>query len=200
MRSGLNAMLARLLGCALPRVLTKVVTSALAGAAMAAGLFTAIPALAQSSLPLPGYGDNVWKEMGITPPAYPAAAGLIKFPSSWTTSTVLIDGATLTIGSDNVVRYTLVIKTAGGAENVTYEGLRCETGQIRVYAFGRRDQTWVPARVSEWKPVQDTRINRHHFEFWRDVFCDGKVTEPRAQILKHVQRGGRERAPATPSD
>lgn len=185
---------------ALPRALTRAVTSALAGAVVAAGLFAAVPALAQSSLPLPGYGENEWKEMGITPPAYPAPAGLIKFPTSWTTSEVLLDGATLTIGSDNVVRYTLVIKTAGGAENVTYEGLRCETGQLRVYAFGRRDRTWTPARVSDWKPIQDTRINRHHFEFWRDVFCDGKVTEPRAQILKHVERGGRERAHATPSD
>ena len=174
--------------------------SALARSLVVAVLSAALPALAQSNLPLPGYAENAWKEMGVTPPAYPAPAGLIKFPTSWTTSDVLIDGATLAIGSDNVVRYTLVIKTAGGAENVTYEGLRCETGQIRVYAFGRLDRTWTPARVSDWKPVQDTRINRHHFEFWRDVFCDGKVTEPRADILKHVRRGGRERAQATPSD
>ena len=171
-----------------------------AGALFGAGLLAASLAWAQSSLPVPDYGDNVWKELGVTPPAYPAAAGLVKFPTSWTTSDVLIDGATLTVGVDNVVRYTLVIKTAGGAENVTFEGLRCETGQIRVYAFGRRDRTWVPARVSDWKAVQDTRINRHHFEFWRDVFCDGKVTELRAIILKNLERGGRERQQSIPSD
>lgn len=165
-----------------------------------AGLLAASLAGAQSSLPVPDYGDNAWKEMGVTPPAYPAPAGLVKFPSSWTTSDVFIDGATLAVGDDNVVRYTLVIKTAGGAENVTFEGLRCETGQIRVYAFGRRDRTWSPARVSDWKPIADSRINRHHFEFWRDVFCDGKVTEPRAIILKNLERGGRERQPSIPSD
>ncbi len=180
--------------------LTPARAGALARGLGLAAVWVAMPAQAQSTLPLPGYGENEWKEMGITPPAYPAAAGLIKFPTSWTTSEVLIDAASLTIGSDNVVRYTLVIKTAGGAENVTYEGLRCETGQLRVYAFGRPDRTWTPARVSDWKPIQDTRINRHHFEFWRDVFCDGRVTEPRAEILKHVQRGGRERAQATPAD
>ena len=168
--------------------------------ALFAGMLAAPLAYAQSSLPMPNYGENEWKEMGVTPPAYPTSAGLMKFPTSWTTSDVSIDGATLTVGNDNVVRYTLVIKSAGGAENVTYEGLRCETGQMRVYAFGRRDRTWSPARVSDWKPIQDTRINRHHFEFWRDVFCDGKVMEPRADILKNLQRGGRERQQSIPSD
>lgn len=164
------------------------------------GLLASSLACAQSSLPMPDYGDNAWKELGVTPPMYPASAGLVKFPTNWTTSEVLIDGATLAVGEDNVVRYTLVIKTAGGAENVTFEGLRCETGQLRVYAFGRRDRTWTPARVSEWKAILDTRINRHHFEFWRDVFCDGKVTEPRAIILKNVERGGRARQQSIPSN
>lgn len=157
-------------------------------------------ALAQSNLPMPYSNENEWKELGVTPPAYPKTESLVKFPTTWTTAEVLVDTATLSIGDDTVVRYALVIKTAGGAENVTYEGLRCATGQLRVYAFGRRDRTWSPARTSDWRAIQDSRINRHHFEFWRDVFCDGKVTEPRAEILRNLQRGGRERPQFSPSD
>lgn len=164
------------------------------------GLLAAFGAAAQPSLPVPKAEDDEWKELGTTPPVYPVPAALVKFPTSWTTHDVLIDTATLNIAADSIVRYTLVIKTSGGAENVSYEGLRCETGQRRVYAFGRRDGTWVVARNSDWRPIVDTRANRHYFEFWRDVFCDGKTPEDRASILRNLPRGGRERPTLLPSD
>lgn len=157
-------------------------------------------AAAQSNLPVPKTEDDEWKEMGTTPPPYPVSAALVRFPTSWTTHEVLIDTATINIAADSIVRYTLVIKTSGGAENVSYEGLRCETGERRAYAFGRRDGTWAVARNSVWRPIVDTRANRHYFEFWRDLFCDGKVTEPRADILRNLLRGGRERPASIPSD
>lgn len=153
----------------------------------------------QSSLPVPKYDENEWREVGVTPPAYPSQAALVRFPTDWTNSQVWIDGQTLSIGSDQVVRYTLVIRSAGGAENVTFEGLRCETGQRRLYGFGRRDGSWGLARNADWRPIDDSRSNRHYFEFWRDVFCDGKVTEPRDRILRHIARGGREREASSPS-
>ena len=156
--------------------------------------------LAQPAARLPYQEGPEWTELGVTPPAYPKAENLIKFPTTWTTSVVLVDPTTLSVGDDTVVRYVLVIKTAGGAENVTFEGLRCQTGQRRIYAFGRRDQIWSPSRTSDWRPIDDTRINRHHFEFWRDVFCDGKATEPRDVILRNLVRGGRERPQSIPSD
>lgn len=155
---------------------------------------------AQSTLPVPDSGENEWKELGVSPPAFPKAETLIRFPTSWTTSEVYVDGATLAVGDDKVVRFVLVIKASGGAENISFEGMRCESGQRRVYAFGRRDGTWSPARVSEWRAVEDARINRHHFEFWRDVFCENKATETRAGILRNLQRGGRERQQSIPSD
>ena len=168
-------------------------------AVFACTLLAACSVAAQSNLPVPKSEDDEWKEVGTTPPAYPAPAVLVKFPTSWTAHEVLIDTATLNIAADAVVRYTLVIKTAGGAENVTYEGLRCETGQRRVYAFGRRDGTWAVARNADWRPIGDTRINRHYFEFWRDLFCDGKTPERRADILRHLPLGGRPRQDSIPS-
>ena len=156
-------------------------------------LLAGFSAVAQGSLPVPKAGDDEWKELGTTPPAYPVPAALVKFPTSWTAHEVLIDSVSLNIAADTVVRYTLVIKTAGGAENVTYEGIRCETGQRRVYAYGRRDGTWAVARNADWQPIVDTRANRHYFEFWRDLFCDGKATETRTSILRDLPRGGRTR-------
>ncbi len=169
-------------------------------AGIVVGALSGTPAFAQPAAPLQYQSGPEWKELGVTPPAYPKAETMIRFPTTWTTSEIFVDGATLTVGDDTVVRYVLVIRTAGGAENVTFEGLRCETGQRRIYAFGRRDQTWSPARVSEWRAIEDTRTNRQHFEFWRDVFCDGRATEPRAEIHRNLLRGGRERPQSIPSD
>ncbi len=163
-------------------------------------LLSGAQVLAQPMAPLPYREGPEWRELGVTPPAYPKADNLIKYPSAWSNSDILVDRTTLTLGEDAVVRYVLMIKTAGGAENVTFEGLRCETGQRRIYAFGRRDQTWSPATASDWRRIEDTRVNRHHFEFWRDVFCDGKATEPRDVILRNLARGGRERQESIPSD
>jgi hypothetical protein len=167
---------------------------------MGAGLLSGAQVLAQPMAPLPYREAPEWLEMGVTPPAYPKAENLIKFPTTWTNSDILVDRTSFSVGDDAVVRYVLVIKTAGGAENVTFEGLRCATGQRRIYAFGRRDQTWSPSKAGDWRPIEDTRTNRHHFEFWRDVFCDGKATEPRDVILRNVVRGGRERPQSIPSD
>lgn len=152
------------------------------------------PVWAQSSLPVPKFDESEVKDIDAPPlPAYPKPSSLIKFPTSWSTSEIFVDADTLVINEDRVVRFTLVIKAAGGAENVSFEGLRCETGERRVYAFGRRDGTWSPARNSMWRLIVDTRANRQHFEFWRDVFCDGKVIEPRAKLIANIKRGGRER-------
>ena len=159
------------------------------------------PAIAQSNLPVPRSEENEFKDVDAPPlPAYPKAASLLRFPTTWSTSQVLVDTDTLTVHDDAVIRYTLVVKAAGGAENVTYEALRCGTGQLRVYAYGRRDGTWSPARNSRWREINDTSINRHHFEFWRDVFCDGKALERRSDILLNIKRGGRDRPQGIPSD
>ena len=158
-------------------------------------------AVAQSNLPVPRYDEKDSQDSDSPPlPAYPKPASLIRFPTSWTTSEVFVDGETLTVHGDGLIRYTLVVKAAGGAENVSYEALRCGTGQLRVYAYGQRDGTWAAARVSQWRGISDSRINRHHFEFWRDVFCDGKALERRSDILLNLKRGGRERPQSIPSD
>ena len=67
---------------------------------------------------------------------------------------LFVDEASVHYGSDDVIRYTMVIVSPSGARNVTFEGMRCETGERRLYAFGRADGSWsraktVPGSVSK---------------------------------------------------
>lgn len=177
--------------------------SSVAGLVMGLAIVAAVvaPAAAQSSLPIPKFDEGEVKDIDApTLPAYPKQASLMLFPTSWSANETYIDVDTLVISEDRVVRYSLVIRSAGGAENVSYEGLRCETGERRIYAFGRRDGTWSAARNSAWRRIDDSRINRQHFEFWRDVFCDGKMIEPRVKLIANIKRGGREREQSIHSD
>ena len=113
-----------------------------------------------------------WKEEAVTPPAFPQDASLREFyVSETTTNRFFIDEASLSVGNDGVVRFVLVIRTSGGATNITYEGIRCESREFRFYASGRQDGTWASVRKSEWKPIENKPINRHHAALSRDLFC-----------------------------
>ena len=72
-------------------------------------------------------GSAAWVEQTVAPPAYPKAESLAEFHGAGTSSNrFFVDVDTLSIGKDGVVRYVLVVRSAGGAENVSFEGIRCE--------------------------------------------------------------------------
>lgn len=85
-----------------------------------------------------------------------------------------------------MVRYTLVIKAAGGATNVTYEGIRCELRQQKYYAMGRADGNWVRARNPQWRRIESQDVNRHHGVLYADFFCSGK--QPHNSVREVLQR------------
>jgi hypothetical protein len=113
-----------------------------------------------------------WEEEAAQLPAFPQEASLREFYVSATTAhKFYIDTATLSVGKDGVVRYVLVVRTSGGATNTTYEGMRCESGEYKIYATGHRDGTWAMARKGEWRPIENKPTNRHHAALSRDYFC-----------------------------
>jgi hypothetical protein len=152
--------------------------------------------LAQANLPVPRREEETPRELDVPLPEYPSPASLLPFPTNWTTNSIFVDRNSLNVAEDGVVRFALVVRSASGAETVSFEGIRCATGERRVFAYGRNAAdggVWTPARGSGWRQIADSRVNRHYYEFWRDVFCDGNSTESRAEILKHIASGGRTR-------
>ncbi len=110
----------------------------------------------------------------VAPPAFPGDATLVEIdlgPAA--TNKYYIDAATLALGDDGVVRYVLVVKTSGGATNVTFEGMRCETLSWKHYASGRSDKTWTISRAArqDWRPIEKKPTNPHHAVLSRSFFC-----------------------------
>jgi len=113
-----------------------------------------------------------WTEDEAVLPAFPKEGDLREFyVSAVTNNKFFIDASTLSVGKDRVVRYVLVIRTSGGAVNTTFEGMRCDSGEFKIYASGHRDGTWAKARFSEWRPIENKPVNRYHAALQRDLFC-----------------------------
>lgn len=137
------------------------------------------------------YESKQWQEIEIQLPAAPKQETLLPFyVSAATENRFFIDGATLTVGSDGVVRYVLLVLTPQGARNVTYEGMRCETRERRIYASGRLDGSWSKARKNEWVRIQDAYANRQHAALFLEYFCPiGNIVQDAAEARNALIKG-----------
>lgn len=116
---------------------------------------------------------KVEPEKPVDLPPMPDGNSLLEFYVGPATSNrFFIDPKSISVVDGDVVRYTMVIKTSGGSENVSYEGIRCNAQERRVYAFGRSDGTWVRSRNDAWTVIQDSRSNRQHKALATEYFCD----------------------------
>lgn len=120
-------------------------------------------------------------------PAYPRSENLVEFYVSATTlNKFFVDASTLSVGADGVVRYTLVVRTPSDVENTSHEGIHCQERKWRLYATGRmenKEGKWARARISEWHPIENKSVNRHHAALSRDLFC------PNGGILLNADEG-----------
>lgn len=126
-----------------------------------------------------------------TPPPPLKRGELIEFFVAATSEfRFFVDAASLSVGSDGIVRYVLVARSSAGTENVSFEGMRCATREVRIYALGR-DGAWV-GRESDWRPIPPRGAHAWHNELYREYFCPYR--EPIGSAAKAVQAlrtGGR---------
>jgi hypothetical protein len=122
------------------------------------------------------YETKKWQEIEVQLPAAPREETLQSFyVSAASANTFWIDLATLSVGSDGVVRYVVLVLAPEGGRNVTFEGIRCESFERRIYASGRRDGTWSKSRNNEWSRIKDEVANRYHAVLFQEYFCPSGV-------------------------
>lgn len=144
---------------------------------LAAGL--AVPAWAQTFYGLDGYveeEDRAWSELEARLPPYPKTEDLIEFQVAPTLPfRYFVDAASIHVGRDGVVRYTLVVRGSEGADTVSFEGIRCATREFKRYAFGQGEGVWSKARNPKWTPIEAQRQTLHQRVLYYDFFCPGKT-------------------------
>ena len=161
--------------------------------ALAWALVLAAPALAQVKSDWELQQEKLnWREEEAQLPPYPKPEDLIEFrPSEIASFSFFIDRASLKVGADGVVRYTLLARSPSGVDNVSYEGIRCETGMYRVYATARSDRSWVTRTASGWKEIQPNPVQRWHQALRREYFCpQNAIIRSVAEGVDALRRGG----------
>jgi hypothetical protein len=133
--------------------------------------------------------ERDWREREVVLPAYPKREALIPFfVSAATEFAFFVDGASLSTADDGVVRYTLVARSRQGAETVSYEGIRCSSGEFRIYATGA-GSTWT-RRDMPWRKIEPRSIQRWHNALQREYFCPfGEPIASAAEGVNALRRG-----------
>ncbi|OYY95501.1 MAG: hypothetical protein B7Y41_03075 [Hydrogenophilales bacterium 28-61-23] len=138
---------------------------------------------------------KTWQEIEAQLPPAPKAGNLIEVKlDASTRNTLLIDAASLSAGDDGVVRYTAIIRSPSGAETVSFEGLRCVTGERKLYAFGRaggKDATaWSRNRNAKWEPIQARLAGGYHRELFFHYLCTVNTRHDVPTLLRLLKSGG----------
>lgn len=140
--------------------------------------------------------DYVWKEGDNKIPDYPQNNDLLEVsgPPAYQNYQYLLDGKNLQVGADGVVRYSIVIRSPAGSDNVMYEGLRCTTSQVKAYAYGSTDmdgrKKFIPRQNANWKPVSSSGVSGYSESLAVNYFCDhnGAILK-RHEIIQNIKYG-----------
>ena len=132
-----------------------------------------------------------WSELVADLPPYPSDTTLIPLEIDVVTPhRYFVDAKSVSTGKDGVVRYTLVVKTAGGATNISFEGIRCDSAEQKYYAIGRpADRSWARARDPQWRAFSVRQGGVHHASLYQWYFCRVKTAEPPDRILRALRAG-----------
>ncbi|EGY60356.1 CNP1-like family [Ralstonia pickettii] len=160
------------------------------------------------------FNDKPFKEDAVTFPAPPVDRDAVPFDVGGRDESPLrfaIDPKSVSIGKDNVVRYTVLITSKTGARNVNYEGLRCDTAERRIYATLRNDSNqWVGNRAvdmnetanaesasmnaykpaTDWQRVGNGGPTDYASALMRSYFCDVRSVAGDGKASTLVRRLG----------
>ena len=117
---------------------------------------------------------EAWKEIMANLPPYPRDSDLVEIniPSRGDRFATFIDSSNLLVGEeDRVVRYTVVIRSSSGVDNVLAEGIRCATREYREYAYGASGK-FEPTLDRPWRLIgQPTGPFAYRLALSEDYAC-----------------------------
>jgi len=134
-------------------------------------------------------------EQNIQLPKWPDPEHLIRFDAGPTQRLdYFVDGASLSVDAAGVVRFPVVAKSAN-ATNISYEGIRCDTAERKIYAYGRPDGTWSETKDPSWVKIGNQILEGYRFPLYQDYFCPARMgIRTAAEGLYALKHGGHPRA------
>lgn len=120
--------------------------------------------------------DPDWREVEAPPAPAFSLDGLIPLEIPRSTLRFGVAPASVSLGADGIVRYVVVATGPSGAVNALYEGIRCNSGEYKIYARHNPGSGWVIANDPQWLPLQAATMHRHALTIARTGACVGHGT------------------------
>lgn len=135
--------------------------------------------------------DVPWQEAGTELPPLPPDGELLEMPLNDLPGELLAYTHMDSISTgekDAVVRYWLIVKGQGGGYNATYEGLRCSTGEYKVFGYGHptREPEVKLAKDAQWRDL-GADVAGYRRELAKDILCAGIRPKTKRQIRASVR-------------
>jgi hypothetical protein len=86
-------------------------------------------------------------------PGFPKRENLrkIRSPTHARGRTYYVDEKSITLGQDRITRYTVVVRSASGVNNVVHESMNCSERDIKVLAYGTSQGVLKLAQGTVWR-------------------------------------------------
>ena len=109
----------------------------------------------------------------LLPNGPPLKNNLFPFTPSGNSKTLqfYLDNKNIVIIKDEV-RYTVVIKSPEGAEQILFSGIECKQFLKKTYARFENN-AWVEVNVQEWRPIGNLGYNNYQAYLGRKALCAG---------------------------
>ena len=138
------------------------------------------------------FAPMVFKEGTTTMPLNPPnkASTVPFYVSQHTIFKFAVDTDSILIGADGVTRYTVILSSPTGSDQVQYEGIRCDSFQWRLYGTFENG-TWKENPLSAWRNIQSNIPNRYQAALAQGAFCNFSSQEQNLKvILKSLNPSG----------
>jgi hypothetical protein len=127
-----------------------------------------------------------WQERATTIPSFPKDDSLLPLRVDYPNFSYFIDPSSLSVDNDQVARYTVVIESTTGIRNVFYEGIRCDEGVYKIYAYGVGNGPFTAMADPKWTHIEGAGAHRYRRDLYKDYLCSGSM--PRRNVRDILQR------------
>lgn len=123
------------------------------------------------------------------PPPYPKEQDLVAYPvASRADYRFLVDRRSISVDG-GIVRYTLVVRSPSGVDNVSFEALNCREREFRSYSRGAAGAKWIN-RATEWRRVEPG-AHPAQFVLHREYLCPHRIAvQNAAEGVSALEAGG----------
>ncbi|MGO4330729.1 CNP1-like family protein [Cupriavidus sp. 2TAF22] len=140
------------------------------------------------------FGPRQFNEVATQLPAPPQDADLIPFEVSPTGNfNFWVDAKSISVGVDGAVRYTVVITGPSGVRTTSFEGLRCDSYERKLFAtLPKGAKEWVRNGSDDrdgWIRIVNGVRNNYAGALATDFFCEGRSASGKAQDIVKQLRG-----------